>query len=106
MGPEQQRVDIPALNAVAGEVEQTAEMIGKARTDHVGQLAPPGALDGWQTAAALTNAMTGWDAFLGEMQKQVAEFGAGLRQSAADYQATDQAAADRVTRSGGGARPI
>ena len=99
MGPDQD-VDIPGLTTVGTRVGDAADILAKAWTAHVAHLAPAGALDGWSTGPALAKGADGWSAFMSDLQKQVQEFGAGLEQSARDYQAADQAAADRVHNSG------
>jgi len=91
-----QEVDIPALTTVATRVGEAAATLAKARSDHGPQLSPAGALDGWATGPALAQGAEGWLAFLTDLHQQVQEFGAGLSQSARDYQAADQAAADRA----------
>lgn len=95
-------VDIPGLTRVGGAAEEASVSWGEAHGKHAAGLAPGTALDGWATGTALTTADQGWTAFMSRLKGELHTFAAGLTQSAKDYQAADEAAAQRSRGAYGG----
>lgn len=95
-------VDIPGLTRVGGTAEQASVSWGQAHSKHAAGLAPGTSLDGWASGTALTTADQGWTAFMSRLKEELHTFAAGLTQSAKDYQAADEAAAQRTGGAYGG----
>jgi hypothetical protein len=93
-------IDIPELLGIGGHVSEIGARFGTALT----------AIDGWQYAAAgaVPGSDTGdaqlavsagqWRATLSRLALSIQDFGDDVTKSAADYWATDSAAAKRVQR--------
>ncbi|AGZ42806.1 type VII secretion target [Actinoplanes friuliensis] len=97
-----QEVDIPGLTRVGSTAEQASVTWGKAHSAHAGDLTPGSSFDGWASGPALGAAEQGWSAFMTRLKGELHTYAAGLTQSAKDYQAADQAAAQRAGGAYGG----
>lgn len=96
------QVDIPGLARVGDTVEQSAISFDRAFDAHAVDLCPGGVLDGWASGAALPGTAKAWGAFMRTLAGQVRDYGMQLTKAAKEYEATDQAAAGRVTTAGNG----
>ena len=95
-------LDIPELTRMGDAVVDTADRLGRvaAGVPNWADTARA-ALDGSQICAfAAATAARGWQAPLTQLAGEVRDFGDGLRRSAEDYQASDEAAAARVREAG------
>ncbi len=92
-------VDIPGLTKVAAAVADTAAGFEQA---HAGQATKLriGSSAVWASTHAAAAGAERWGGFVKQLAGQVRGLGADLTKAAADYQASDEAAASRVTTAG------
>lgn len=100
MGYPNGQVDIPGLAKIGGNVTHSADAFDKAFSAQADVLAPGSTLTGWATGAALPGVTDAWSTFVKTLAGQVRSFGVDLTKASNEYQATDDAAADRVSRAG------
>ncbi len=94
-------VDIPGLEKTGLTVEGCAHDFDRAHTAHRGQLTV-GLHPAWATGAALPQAASVWEGFLGQLAGLVRDLGRGLSTSAREFRAADEHAAGRVHNAGAG----
>jgi hypothetical protein len=92
-------VDIPGLNMVGAAVTGSAAGFKQTYADHAGQLEVGGSTV-WATTQAVSAAAERWGGFVQQLAGQVRGLGVDLSRAAADYQASDDAAASRVNTAG------
>ncbi len=92
-------VDIPGLQKVGTAVAGSAARFEAAHAGHAGQLDVGGSTV-WATAQAASAAAERWGGFVKQLAGQVRGLGADLSKAAADYQASDDAAASMVNTAG------
>jgi hypothetical protein len=92
-------VDIPGLHEVGAAVAGSAARFEVAHTVHAGRLDVGGSTV-WATTQAAAAAAERWGGFAKQLAGQVRGLGADLSRAAADYQASDDAAAARVNTAG------
>jgi uncharacterized protein YukE len=96
------QIDPPELTRIADAVADVAAGLERTADEMLSlESAARGAVEGaTMCQASMPAAARGWDGSLTTLAGQVREFGAGLRQSAADYREADTLAAARVRASG------
>ena len=100
MGQSISQVDTFGLARVGAAVTRTSAGFTTAYTSRADRLAAAGALDGWGSGIALTNAAAAWGAFLKQLAAQVDTVGTDLTRAADDFRAADAAAGNRVAVAG------
>lgn len=96
--PQQQVVVDPArLRTTSGDVSQAADLLSSAYTSSESELAPREA-SGWTAAMTAQRARTAWGAFVTTLSGSVSGLGDDFNAAAAQYEASDSAAADRLGR--------
>jgi len=95
------KIDVPGLKAMAGNVAEAADAVGRAYASRRGELVPgDSATAGWSCAAATREASAAWGPFVTTLAGSVDGLANDMRTAADGYRESDDTAGQRITPRG------